>query len=816
MKKAIAILLLLVMILTAVVPFVSSVTNTDYDDINGVFVTEDFVDDAAGMDVRTQTDFCWTHYFDPEGKDIQSATLTIRAQDLDGTNTDPNPIDEVVSIDVDGAYIGDLDYTGDMEWGETEFTITDPSIFDDGEVEVCVDFDVLGGGRGYNVTIDWSKLVVEWLSEESTGVTKEIVDAEYYYGISPYFTPVEIFTNACWDLEIKVSNWDTAALDDIWVYDSIGAHIKLVEQPYEDTYTETITDATGMDVRTQTDFCWTHYFDPEGKDIQSATLTIYAQDIDGTDPVDPAVDEVVSIYVDGTDVGDLVYSGNELWSTTEFIIIDDFSIFEDGEVEVCVDFDVLGGGSGYKATIDWSELSIEYDYDYIFSIDGNPVPLDGDDTRYFGGENGENLIWKQANNKDPIKNPCATNLMWNIDSLDIGESSTLKFRVETIEFPVGNKNPVWKQAFTSSCHHSLNDGAIAVVYYDEEYHTYVSNPVVVSVYDPDLEADSDTDGLYDLDEVNGVSGYVTDPCNCDTDGDGFGDGDEIDHGADPTDQECFPPSFTQADLVYSTDLSTWDPALDYDYAYYEVELDGEPGYYYLNLDNVDVAGLPLADGYYGFYLKVYPDEDFIDVYWAGRGVEEPPNEYAWQDVMWDIINGDLPMFFIKVDGTDYMLVDGLMEELYGPGADMPLQVDGDYYLGVYDFEGTIENTCGALEDVEITIEFSPTQSILQSVVMSGADNVFGNAVGETLTFTFSENIYFDGTAQKVYFAAASSLGTAVPIWSIVDNVLTITAPSIFVTPRPAVGDYVTDFDYVVDVFDNDVIVPAGGVEVVHE
>jgi len=53
--------------------------------------------------------------------------------------------------------------------------------------------------------------------------------------------------------------------------------------------------------------------------------------------------------------------------------------------------------------------------------------------------------------------------------------------------------------------------------------------------------------------------------------------------------------------------------------------------------------------------------------------------------MWEIINGELPIFYLMKDGTDYMLVDGLMYEAF----DMvePLKVNGDYPTGIYTFHG---------------------------------------------------------------------------------------------------------------------------------
>ena len=58
---------------------------------------------------------------------------------------------------------------------------------------------------------------------------------------------------------------------------------------------------------------------------------------------------------------------------------------------------------------------------------------------------------------------------------------------------------------------------------------------------------------------------------------------------------------------------------------------------------------------------------------------------GWQGLMWQIINGDAPMFFLNVVGTDYSLIDGLQ------GAPNPLRINGDYYPDAYAFTGVVED-----------------------------------------------------------------------------------------------------------------------------
>jgi hypothetical protein len=64
---------------------------------------------------------------------------------------------------------------------------------------------------------------------------------------------------------------------------------------------------------------------------------------------------------------------------------------------------------------------------------------------------------------------------------------------------------------------------------DGEEVYYGTNPLVANAVP--AQADSDGDGLFDLDET---SVYFTNPQLFDTDGDGVGDGDEVYNGTSPT------------------------------------------------------------------------------------------------------------------------------------------------------------------------------------------------------------------------------------------------------------------------------------------
>jgi len=77
--------------------------------------------------------------------------------------------------------------------------------------------------------------------------------------------------------------------------------------------------------------------------------------------------------------------------------------------------------------------------------------------------------------------------------------------------------------------------------------------------------------------------------------------------------------------------------------------------------------------------------------------------------MWEIINGNQPMFYISYDGTDYQLIDGLQWQV-GSGAN-PLRISGDYPQGNYTYSGTVTDINGCVSsifDVYMQLNTTPT------------------------------------------------------------------------------------------------------------
>ena len=157
-----------------------------------------------------------------------------------------------------------------------------------------------------------------------------------------------------------------------------------------------------------------------------------------------------------------------------------------------------------------------------------------------------------------------------------------------------------------------------------------------------------------------------------------------------------PLAVTDVALVQSTDQSTWTPVDGNLAEGYAMNLDTTIEYYYLDAESV-TSNRTLADGSYPFFMTGNPGAAFF-AYWAERGVVEGAT--GWQGLMWQIINGDAPMFFLKVEGTTFTLIDGLQ------GDPNPLRVNGGYYPGLYTFSGAVEDEFGFEDELDVSILFN--------------------------------------------------------------------------------------------------------------
>jgi len=127
---------------------------------------------------------------------------------------------------------------------------------------------------------------------------------------------------------------------------------------------------------------------------------------------------------------------------------------------------------------------------------------------------------------------------------------------------------------------------------------------------------------------------------------------------------------------------------------------GDGNYYYLDVNTFSLtSGLDLQMNYLnGFKVNTgFLPADWW-TYWDAKGVNAGATYPDWQAYMWQIINGNQPIFYIMYDGTDFRLVDGLLYQLSGGTLLSDLRVNGDYPECNYHYDGTVvdENGCESL------------------------------------------------------------------------------------------------------------------------
>ncbi|MEL7626572.1 MAG: Ig-like domain-containing protein [Anaerolineaceae bacterium] len=170
-------------------------------------------------------------------------------------------------------------------------------------------------------------------------------------------------------------------------------------------------------------------------------------------------------------------------------------------------------------------------------------------------------------------------------------------------------------------------------------------------------------------------------------------------------------SVTDVVLTRSVDQTTWVNVPGTFAGGFEMPLNTSEPYYYFGVSSI-TATRPLADGSYPFYLTANPGAEFF-VYWASRGVVAGAT--GWQGQMWNIINGDAPMFYLDVVGTTYSLIDGLQ------GAPNLLRINGDYLPGAYAFTGVVEDQYGFTDELPVNIIFNDIPVAANQTVTTAED-----------------------------------------------------------------------------------------------
>ncbi|MBE0639497.1 MAG: T9SS type A sorting domain-containing protein [Bacteroidales bacterium] len=175
------------------------------------------------------------------------------------------------------------------------------------------------------------------------------------------------------------------------------------------------------------------------------------------------------------------------------------------------------------------------------------------------------------------------------------------------------------------------------------------------------------------------------------------------------------PFFIDAELIVSTDKANWEPADGNLADGFIVGLDALIEYYYLDLGENTQTNVPLMNDYFPFYLDPENVPAGFFNFWANKGVFEGCTG-VWEPIMWQIINGELPTFYIRYDTGPkvypFMLVDGLQKLLGQP--DDYLRVNGVYPFGTYHYTGFIQDIAGNMSG-EVLVKITFTSEVFQQI-----------------------------------------------------------------------------------------------------
>ncbi len=159
---------------------------------------------------------------------------------------------------------------------------------------------------------------------------------------------------------------------------------------------------------------------------------------------------------------------------------------------------------------------------------------------------------------------------------------------------------------------------------------------------------------------------------------------------------------TDVALLSSVDQASWDPVPGSFAGGFEMPLNISEDWYYFDVGALTVAPRALADGSYPFYFGERP-AGFFD-YWAARGVTALADPDSMQGLLWKIINNQKPLFYLKVEGEEYTLVDGFTFEWFG--LESPLRIEGGYLPGEYSFTGEVKDGLGFSDELEVAVVFN--------------------------------------------------------------------------------------------------------------
>ena len=189
---------------------------------------------------------------------------------------------------------------------------------------------------------------------------------------------------------------------------------------------------------------------------------------------------------------------------------------------------------------------------------------------------------------------------------------------------------------------------------------------------------------------------------------------------------------TSATLVASegTPGPPWDYPIEGDFKYggFEICLDPDVPFYYFDLLQIGSTSPILKNILHSFYLDITSVPPGFYEYWAAKGVVMGAT--GWQGLMWEIINGQTSLFYLRHTGTDIELIDVLQYVISGGTLISPLRINGDFPPGDYRFIGYVPDEVSCNRD-EVVVNLK----IKQSAKITKAPENLVVCVGESALFS---------------------------------------------------------------------------------
>ncbi len=242
------------------------------------------------------------------------------------------------------------------------------------------------------------------------------------------------------------------------------------------------------------------------------------------------------------------------------------------------------------------------------------------------------------------------------------------------------------------------------------------------------------------------------------------------------------PVVATATMQSSINNTTWTPVNGTLLTGYDLCIDSDNPYYYLDIDALSSTPGITTAGFVqnAFKLTGMTNSTAFFAYWAAKGVVSGAT--GWQGIMWNIINGNAPMFYINYSGTDYQLIDGLQYQM-GSGANA-LRVSGDYPQDIYTFQGTVTDVNGCVSaPFNVVMEFNtiPHMNAVANQTYCNGETAPLTSLGSTVagtTFAWTNSntnigLAANGTGSVPLFIATNT--TNAPITATIT--VTPTAPS---------------------------------------